>query len=251
MPVDVQISHHVAEVCLRRPEKHNGLNLSMFRELNAALDRLAGEDSLRAVVLRGEGPSFCAGLDVASVTRDGVGPDDLLIPVEGSLANLAQRAAYGWTELPVPVIAALHGHCLGAGLQIALGADIRFASPDLVVSVMEIKWGLIPDMGITQTLPRLVRADIAKELVWTGRLVQAQEAEQLGLVTRVVEDPSSAAHTMAAQIAARSPDAIRAGKHLLTEAWNADASVGLQLEETLQRGLFVSPEHLSATKSGL
>ncbi len=167
------------------------------------------------------------------------------------IANLAQRVAYDWTQLPVPVIAAIHGVCFGGGLQIALGADIRIAAPDAKLSVMEIRWGLVPDMAITQTLPRLVRMDVAKELVFTGRRVSGEEAQELGLVTSVADDPLAAARALAADIAGRSPDAIRAGKRLLQEAWLAEPAAALLLESELQTALIGSPNQLAAVTAGL
>ena len=149
------------------------------------------------------------------------------------------------------MIAALQGNCLGGGCQIALAADIRIAAADLRLSVMEIKWGLIPDMGLTQSLPRLVGVDVAKELTFSGRTVGAPEALELGLVTRLADDPAAAARELAAEIAARSPDAIRRGKRLLEEAWNAPAAEALALEEKLQRELLGSPNQIAAVQAGL
>ena len=156
---------------------------------------------------------------------------------DGERANLAQRVAYGWRELEVPVIAALRGACLGGGLQIALGADIRIAAPDTQLSVMEIVHGLIPDMSITQTLPRLVRDDVARELVYTGRRVGAEEALELGLVTKVADDPLAAAHELAAAICERRPEAVARAKHLLNESPSLSPREALELETTLQREL--------------
>lgn len=227
----------VAEVVLNRADKHNALDGAMFEAIAAVQDVVRSDPSVRAVVLTGDGPSFCAGLDFPSVTADGGRPEDLLVPSPGSQANLAQRAAYGWIELDVPVVAALQGHCLGGGCQIALAADIRYAAPDVRLSLMEVEFGLIPDLAITQTLPRLVRADVAKELLWSGRVVEADEALALGLVTHVVDDPRSSARELACAIASQSPDAVRAGKQLMTEAWSAPPSEALPLEEHLQRTL--------------
>src|ERR1019366_8787031 len=157
--VKVEISDHVAVVSLTRPEKHNALDIPMFEGILSAAERLRSEPGVRAVVLHGEGPSFCSGLDVMSIMASGSGPEGLLEPLRGETPNWFQRAAYDWLRVPVPVIAALHGNCLGGGLQIALGADIRLATGDARLSVMEVKWGLVPDMAITRTLPRLVRLD--------------------------------------------------------------------------------------------
>mgnify|MGYP001240524461 CR=1 FL=1 len=249
--VAIEVANHVAEVRLSRPDKHNALDAAMFEGIVAAVEQVAATAGVRAVVLHGEGPSFCSGLDIASFMTGPVSTGDLMARDGGELANIAQRVAFDWTLLPVPVIAAVHGVCFGGGLQIALGADIRIAAPDAKLSVMEIRWGLVPDMAITQTLPRLVRMDVAKELVFTGRRVSGEEAAQIGLVTRVAADPLAAARELAADIAGRSPDAIRAGKRLLREAWLADAREALLLESELQTALIGSPNQLAAVTAGL
>jgi enoyl-CoA hydratase/carnithine racemase len=249
--VRVAIADHVATVTLARPDKHNALDLRMFAAIVEASEQVAAQPGVRAVVLHGEGPSFCSGLDVASAmsSEDGVnGSDDALA---GSVPNRFQRVAYDWVTLPVPVIAAIHGNCLGGGLQIALGADIRIATPDARLSVMEVKWGLIPDMSITQTLPRLVGIDVAKELTFTARVFTGDEALALGVVTRVEADPLAAAQALAAEIAERSPDAVRAAKRLWREAWNRPAEDGLRLEADLQRRLIGSPNQLAAVVAGM
>ena len=201
------------------------------------------------MVLHGEGPSFCSGLDVASFMGGPV-PLDALLARDGGRANLAQRVCTLWMDLPVPVIAAIHGNCFGGGLQIALGADIRFAAPDAKLSVMESKWGLVPDMGITSTLPRLVRLDVAKELTYTARVLSGTEAAALGLVSHVAEDPLAAAQALAAEIAGRSPDAVRAAKRLYDEMWHAPVEDGLVLETELQVGLLGSPNQMAAVTAG-
>ena len=249
--VSVTVADHVAEVQMTRPDKHNGLDYPMFEALNAAVTEVAGDPSIRAVVLSGEGKSFCAGLDFMSVMAAGKPIEEQFAKVDGELANAFQRVAYGWQALEVPVIAALQGNVLGGGAQIALAADIRFAAPDLRFSILEIKWGLIPDMGLTQSLPRLVGADRAKELTWTGRKVDAEEAQALGLVTGVADDPLAAARALAAEIATKSPDAIRRGKRLLEATWNAPAAEGLALEEQLQRELLGSPNQIKAVQAGM
>src|SRR5436305_4444556 len=216
--VHVAVSDHVATVTLTRPEKHNALDVAMFEAIIAAAEQVSLEPRVRAVVLHGAGPSLCSGLDVASLMSSGQSLDDRL--TEDS-PNWFQRAAYDWIRVPVPVIAAVHGTCFGGGLQIALGADIRIATPDARLSVMEIKWGLIPDMSITRTLPRLVSIDVAKELTYTGRVFSGTEAAALGVVTRVADDPLAAARDLARQISRRSPDAIRGAKRMFDESWTA------------------------------
>jgi enoyl-CoA hydratase/carnithine racemase len=248
--VRVEVADHVAVATLARPDKHNALDVAMFDALIAACERLASESGVRAVVLCGEGPSFCSGLDVVSVMSSGEGLDGLLGRLDAKLPNWFQRAAYGWATLPMPVVAAIHGACFGGGLQIALNADIRVAAPDARLSVMEVKWGLIPDMSITRTLPRLVRIDVAKELTYTGRVLSASEAMQLGLVTWVAGDPVAAARALAAEIASRSPDAVRAAKRLYDEGWTGSPSETLALEARLQRGLIGSQNQLAAAGAG-
>ncbi len=247
----VEVADHVAVVTLTRADKHNALDLPMFEAIIAAAERLGGEPGLRAVVLHGEGPSFCSGLDVVSIMSAGGGVEGLTQRVRGDVPNWFQRAALDWSALPVPVIAALHGTCLGGGLQIALGTDIRIAAPDTRLSVMEIKWGLVPDMSITRTLPRLVGIDVAKELTFTGRVLDGTEAHRVGLVTRVCDQPLTAARKLAAEIASRSPDAVRAAKRLYEESWTGPASETLALEAALQLGLIGSPNQLAAVTAGM
>jgi enoyl-CoA hydratase/carnithine racemase len=249
--LEVSVAEHVAEVVLHRPEKHNALDRPMFDALSGAIDEVAAAPGVRAVVLRGEGPSFCSGLDFPSFVAAGSGPNELFVRREGEPANLAQRVTYGWRALPVPVVAALHGACFGGGLQIALGADIRIGAPDTRLSVMEIEYGLIPDMGISQSLPRLVRDDIARDLIYTGRIVEAEEAARIGLVSGIDDDATGAARALAAAIAIRSPDAIRAAKRLADEGFGADPERSLALEEELQRGLLATPNQIAAVTAKL
>jgi enoyl-CoA hydratase/carnithine racemase len=249
--VDVRIDDHVAVVTLARPDKHNALDLPMFEQIIAAAERLGAEPGVRAIVLHGDGPSFCSGLDVMSIMAAGGGITGITDGVEGESPNLFQRVAYDWIRMPVPVIAAVHGNCFGGGLQIALGADIRIAAPDTRLSVMEARWGLIPDMSITRTLPRLVAIDVAKELTFTGRVFSGDEAAALGVVTRIASDPLAVATALAAEIAERSPDAVRRAKRLYDESWTAPATESLALEAELQLELIGSPNQLAAVAAGL
>src|SRR5882757_6254127 len=214
----------VATVTMVRADKHNALDQAMFEGLMQAAEQLAANAAVRAVVLHGEGKSFCSGLDIASFMTGQGGTDVLLVRDDDRLANFAQRVAYDWSLVPAPVIAAIHGNCFGGGLQIALGADIRIAAPEAKLSVMEVRWGLVPDMGITQTLPRLVPIDVAKDLTFTGRIVSGTESFELGLVTRTAEDPLSAALALADEIAQKSPNAVRAAKRLYDETWTSNDS---------------------------
>ena len=249
--VRTDVTDHVATVTLARPDKHNALDRAMFEAIIAAAERLSSEPGVRAVVLHGEGPSFCSGLDLASLVSTDAGIDAIVAPLREEPPNWFQRTAYDWLRLPVPVIAAVHGNCFGGGLQIALAADIRIATPDARLSVMEVKWGLIPDMSITRTLPRLVGIDVAKELTFTGRLIDGAEAQRLGLDTRVTDDPLAAARELAAEIASRSPDAIRGAKRLFNAAWTGLADETLALEAEIQGSLIGSPNQLAAVTAGL
>jgi enoyl-CoA hydratase/carnithine racemase len=238
-------------VALTRPEKHNALDLAMFDAIVAAAEQVRSAPSVRAVVLYGEGPSFCSGLDLAGVMSAPEGLGGAQDALRGPVPNRYQRVAYDWVTLPVPVIAAVHGNCLGGGLQIALGADIRIARPDARLSVMEAKWGLIPDMSITRTLPRLVGIDVAKDLTFTGRIFDGEEALRLGVVTRLVDEPLAAALELAATLAERSPGAVRGAKRLFEESWTAAPQETLRLEASLQLQLIGSPNQLAAVTAGM
>ena len=178
----------IALVELNRPDKHNALDLDMFRAIAGAQKRLARQRDLRAVVLSGAGVDFCSGLDVKALLNDRAGMVRLLWKWLPWQANLAQVVSTGWRDLAVPVIAAIHGRCWGRGLQIALGADLRYSRPDASLAIMEIKWGLIPDMGATKTLLPVVGLDVAKELTFSGRRVKGDEAVRIGLVVDVVHE---------------------------------------------------------------
>ena len=249
--VHVEVADHVATVTLTRPDKHNALDIPMFEGIVGAAAQVSEEPGVRAVVLHGAGPSFCSGLDVMSVMSAGQGLDGLTDPLRGEVPNWFQRTAHDWIALPIPVIAAVHGTCFGGGLQIALAADIRIATPDARLSVMEIRWGLIPDMSITRTLPRLVGIDVAKELTYTGRVFSGEDALKLGVVTHVSDDPFASARELAEEIATKSPDAIRGAKRLFNEAWNLPAPDSLRLEADIQRTLVGSPNQLAAVTAGV
>ncbi len=229
----------VADVRLNRPEKMNALDAAMFAALVDTADDLADDGSLRCVVLSGEGRSFCAGLDFASFQSmageprsEGGGStiSDITAADEGRITHRGQQAVYGWTSMPVPVIAAVHGHALGGGIQLALGADIRVVHPDAQLSVLESRWGLIPDMTGTQALVNLVGLDVAKELTFTGRMVSGSEAGEIGLATHVSDDPRQLALELAEDIASKSPDAIRAAKRLFNEAPKVSTADGFAQE---------------------
>ncbi|MGB5739778.1 MAG: crotonase/enoyl-CoA hydratase family protein [Woeseia sp.] len=237
-PIRVTTENHVATVTLARAEKRNAINLEMFEALSAAGLDLAKQTGLRAVVLTGEGEHFCAGIDTSVFTNSS--PQELvkrMQPLASSPANLFQHVAYAWRALPVPVIAALQGAVFGGGLQLAMGADIRLAAPSTRCSVMEIRWGIIPDMALTATMRHVVRLDHLRELTYTGRIVEADEAQQIGLLSRICDDPLAAAQKMAAGIAGNSPDAIRAAKKMLNAGYDLPEDEALRAEAEIQLGV--------------
>jgi len=256
--ISIAVRDGVADVRLDRAEKMNALDRAMFAALVEAGEAIAADRAIRAVVLSGNGRAFCAGLDFAefSAMADGTRDPDALTedggrPYDGPAAARGQRAAYVWAELPVPVIAAVHGVAFGGGLQIALGADIRVVAPDARLSVLEIKWGLVPDMTGTQLLPELVGRDVAKELTFTGRVVDGTEAVRIGLATKVAADPRAEALAMAAAIAARSPQAIRRSKALLDLAGRVPLREGFAAEQRAIRELIGSPDQVEAVRAAM
>jgi len=251
--VTIGINEYVATVTLNRADKRNAVDFEMFESLAGAAESLGSDSSVRAVVLHGAGDHFCAGIDISVFAGDGIGAStaDLMQPRSESGANFFQSAALCWRELPVPVIAALQGSVFGAGLQIAMGADLRYASPDARLSIMEIKWGLIPDMGISATLPGIVPQDKVRELSYTGRVVEAEEAQALNLVTEVCADPLAKATAIANEIAGRSPDAIRAIKELINTAWRDDPAETLRTEARLQMAVMSGDNQKEAVRANI
>jgi enoyl-CoA hydratase/carnithine racemase len=232
--VSLAIEDGIAQVRLDRPAKLNALSPAMFEALAAAIDQLEALADLRCVVLAGEGRSFCVGIDLAVLAGGGIAP---LGPRTHGEANTLQYCATGWRALPVPVIAAITGHCFGAGMQIALGADLRIATSDARLSVMEMKHGLVPDLGGFVLARGLVREDHWRELVYTAREVTGEQAQALGLVTRVAADPLAEATMLARSIAAKSPAAIRAAKRLASAMTDAGSASLLQAESDEQQVL--------------
>lgn len=253
--VTIDIQNGIADVRLNRAEKYNALSHEMFSAIIEAGESLAENEDVRVVVLSGNGKGFCAGLDMGnfqrmSGERESSSSSTATLLAQSNLPeNHAQRPAFVWKRLPVPVIAAIHGVAYGGGCQIALGADIRIAAPDAKMSVMEIKWGLIPDMSITQTLRDLIPMDVAKELTFTGRVFSGSEAKEIGLVTQTADDPYATAMEMAQQIAGKNPDAIRLGKQLFEESWHADQATGLKMEASFQSKLIGSNNQVEAIKA--
>lgn len=257
--VSISIADGIADVRLVRADKMNALDQAMFEALVAATDRLSKEKSVRVVVLSGEGRAFCAGLDMgrfaAMKEKGGNGVPggesrDLTKRTHG-LANFPQQAVWGWRQLPVPVIAAITGVAFGGGFQLALGADLRFVAPDTKMSVMEIKWGLVPDMGGMMLMPRLARTDVVAELTYSGRVFTGSEAFAMGFATRVCDDPYAQATAFAREIAGKSPHAIRAGKRLVKVMEAGDDAAILLAESAEQLALIGSPNQKEAIAANL
>ena len=255
--VNVAIENYVATVTLNRPDKHNALSVDMFEAIVEAGEQLGANKAVRAIVLCGKGPRFCAGLDFGEM-QSLVADIYIAAQTLGSLFkrdddpdNLAQRVSYVWQKIDTPVIAALHGVVYGGGLQIALGADIRITSGDAKFSIMEVRYGLVPDLGITQMLPDLMPKDKALELTLSGRVFEPAEAKDLGIVTMIDESPLEKATTLAQEIAGKSPSATRAIKKLYRESWRADAAASLALEEKLQRELIGSKNQIEAVMASM
>ncbi len=252
--VTISIDAGVADVRLNRPDKLNAFDSGMFAALAEAGESLKADPAVRAVVLSGEGRAFCSGLDFSVFQTMAGGPpaddgstDLNIVGDRGDrITNLGQQSVYVWHELPVPVIAAVHGHALGAGFQLALGADIRVVAPDAKMSVLEIRWGLVPDMTGTQMLPRLVGLDVAKELAFTGRMVTGEEALDIGLATHLADDPRALAFTLAREIASKNPYAIRGVKALLNMAGQVPLGEAFKAEERTMRSLIGSPNNVEA-----
>ena len=253
----VSISDGVADVRFNRADKRNALDQEQFLAIASAGEQLKSECSVRAVVLSGEGESFCAGLDfsmfaglVDGAERTQADGNPITIQPSG-VTHLGQQVAWVWQELRVPVIAAVHGHALGGGLQIALGADIRIAHPDTKWSVREVHWGLVPDMTGTLTLSRLVRPDVAKELTMTARMVDGREAFELGLVTRLSETPYDDAMILAREIAARSPGAVQGSKELFNRLFLDGAEEHLAEERRVIGAEIGTPNQIEAVMANL
>ncbi len=236
--IRLNIENGVAIATLDRADKFNALDFAMFDAITAVTQQIAADNSVRAVVLQAAGDHFCSGIDIGNFSADNLSGDaERMQPVAPSSANYYQSAATAWRELPVPVIAALQGSVFGGGLQVAMGADVRIATPTANFSVMEIKWGIVPDMGFTTTMRDVIRADVLREWVYTGQIAGAAQALQDGFITRIDESPGERAAELAKQIAERSPDAVRAAKRLLNASQAISPADALLLEAKTQLGL--------------
>ncbi len=269
--VTMTVDDGVADVRLNRPDKLNALDAAMFDAILRTGEQIAADPGIRVVVLSGEGRGFCAGLDAASLgAMAGAGTSEEADPefdasrrrfaqasgsltdrLEGKPTNLFQQVAYVWSELAVPVLAACHGPVLGGGLQIALGADIRFTSPDAKWSVLEIRWGLLPDMTGIQQLVRVAGLDVVKELAFTGRILSGTEAVRLGLATHESDDPRADAWDLARELCTKNPDALRGMKTLCNAAGSRALTESLTEESRMMGELIGSPNQVEATMAHL
>jgi enoyl-CoA hydratase/carnithine racemase len=255
----ISIADGIADVRLNRPDKRNALDREQFASIAEAGEQLKTAAGVRVVVLSGEGESFCAGLDFSifgemaggqetGADRDRGNPGAMS---EGAITHLAQQICWVWQELPVPVIAALHGHALGGGLQLALGADIRIAHPETKLSVRELHWGITPDMTGTFMLNRLVRNDIARELTYTARMFDAREGHELGLVTRLSEQPYDDAMALGREIAARNPNGVRGAKRLFNRMFTEGAAEQFADERRVIMSLIGTPNQVEAITANI
>jgi enoyl-CoA hydratase/carnithine racemase len=257
----VNVADGIAEVRFNRPDKRNALDTAQFEAIAEAGESLKSVDGVRAVVLVGEGASFCAGLDFSvfgsmaggerSADAGGSRGAGAISDVEGRITHLGQQVCWVWQELPMPVIAAVHGHALGGGLQIALGADIRFSTPDAKWSVREVHWGIVPDMTGTFLLSRLVRNDIARELTYTATMFSGDQAHEYGLVTHLSDDPYADAMALATEIAGRNPGAVRGSKELFNNLFTQDAAEQFALEREVIGRHIGSPNQVEAIMANM
>jgi len=249
--IECEIRGHIADVYLNRPDKLTGLDMAMFHDMVATAKKLRKNRSVRAVILAARGESFCAGLDFKSVSKNPSMLPKLFLRWPWRKQNLAQEIAHCWRDLPVPVISVIHGNCFGGGMQIILATDYRIARPDANLCIMEMKWGLIPDMSGMVTLSRLTRVDIAQELTMTGRQFSAVEGHEYGLISKLADDPMAEAEALAKIICEKSPDAIAATKYLFKKTWKADTNKALRWERWVQGRLLMRKNNKIAIANGL
>ena len=247
--VKVEIEKGVALVTLNRSDKMNALNADMFNGIAEAADQIKSNAAVRAVVIHGSGDNFCAGLDMSMF---GVfsGENDLIGRTHG-ISNLFQYVAWAWNEVPVPVIAAIEGYCFGGGLQIACGADMRYVHPKTKMSIMEIKWGLVPDMAGTQLWKNFVKQDLLRELTYTGEIFSGEKANEYGFATRLTDTPLQLAMETATLIASKNPEAIRANKVIINHQNDVTSAQGLMTESELQEAIINSPNQTEAVMANM
>jgi enoyl-CoA hydratase/carnithine racemase len=258
--IKVDIKDGVADVRLVRTDKMNALDDAMFSALVDTAAELEANKSVRCVVLSGEGRAFCAGLDMSNFGQmasgergsptDGDGEGRLEKRTHG-IANRPQQAVWGWRQLRVPVIAAVHGVALGGGFQVMLGSDIRFVHPETKLSILEVKWGLVPDMSSTALMRLFARDDVVRELTYTGRIFSGTEAHELGFATHVSDTPLEDALTLAREIASKSPDAVQSAKKLYNDLPDRSDAEALLAESIVQDRLIGSPNQIEAVMAGM
>lgn len=249
--VKLSIEDGIARVVLNRPAQHNSLNIDLITSLLEVLNTLNATRGLRVVILSGSNNNFCSGLDVAGVMTDPKNIQWLLSGCDGYPHNKVQHLALGWRSLNVPVIAAIEGYCFGGGLQMALGADLRIAHPAARLSVMEGRWGIIPDMGISVTARGCIKEDVLLRMTITAEVVDGEAALKAGMVTELADDPLARAEALAAIICNRSPDMVKAAKHLLRDSYTQTDEERLALEEKLQRRLLGTANQMEAVMANI
>jgi len=267
--IKLVVNEHVAHVVLARSEKMNALDMAMIKAIDLVGERIKADKTIRAVVLSSDGEHFCAGLDKSVFTSLLEGADISLDPSKHSVienqqkepfklaqrthgvANIYQYVVWMWRELSVPVVVAIQGVTFGGGLQLALGGDCRFASPNSRFSILEMKWGLIPDMGGIQIMRNLVRDDVMRMLSYTAQEFSADKAKEWGFITDVVEDPVAHSLALAKKIAQQSPDAIRTTKKVISESYDLSAEEGLLLEAQEQDKILGNTNQVEAVMSQL
>jgi len=247
----LEVRDQIAYVTLNRPDKHNGLDEAMLKALISTARTIRRDRTVRCVILRGNGPSFCAGLDFGYVAKNPIMVPKFFAKLPWTKDNVFQRVAHIWRDLPIPVIAVVHGNCFGGGMQIILACDYRIAEPEATLSILEMKWGLIPDMSGMVTLSRLTRVDIAQELTMTGRFFSGSEGAEYGLISKVSDDPLAEAEALAKTVCEKSPDAVAASKFLLKKAWKKDTRMALLWERLTQLRLFISKNQRIAMYNGM
>jgi enoyl-CoA hydratase/carnithine racemase len=242
--VTISVSDHIADVRFNRPDKLNALDKAQLEGIAEAGEKLSQMEGIRAIVLSGEGKGFCAGLDMSSFT-DSATTSKLTERTHGN-ANLYQHVVLQWRKLAAPVIAAVHGACIGGGLQFASAADMRIVAPDAKMSIMEMRWGLIPDMGSFTTWRSFVRDDVLRELTYTNRIFSGEKGQALGFVTHVSDNPHADAMTLAAEIASRNPDAIKSSKRVINALPDLDEDAILMMESAEQDKISRTPNQIEA-----
>lgn len=253
MRVTLNITNHIADLKLNRPEKMNALDQDMFKAIVEAGESIKHDQTVRCVVLSGVGKCFCAGMDTVNFDPENKGEifDVPLANRTHGISNIFQQVAWIWRELPVPVIAAVHGVAIGGGLNIMSGADIKFITPDTKLSIMELKWGLIPDMAGSQLWRHNVREDIIRELMYTHRIFSGQDAVQYGFATHISENPYEDAMKLASEIASKNPAAIIKAKKIVNEAPYLNAADGLMMESIEQSEIIRSKNQIEAVMAAM